>query len=81
MPVGSTASLSDHVQLHSALKNVESTSSFLVNLKKSAPKTFQILSESYGNETLSCAHVFEWHKRFSGVINSVEDDEPAGRPR
>ncbi|GFX40746.1 hypothetical protein TNCV_1218691 [Trichonephila clavipes] len=33
---------------------------------KSAPKTFQILTEAYGDETLSGAGVFKWRKRFSG---------------
>jgi hypothetical protein len=32
---------------------------FLVKMKKSATKTFQLLTEAYG------ARVFEWHKRFS----------------
>ncbi|GFU68715.1 hypothetical protein TNCV_309301 [Trichonephila clavipes] len=30
---------------------------------------------------LSSAHLFEWYKKFSGGRVSVEDDEPAGRPR
>ncbi|GFU83462.1 hypothetical protein TNCV_1346471 [Trichonephila clavipes] len=54
---------------------------FIVKLKKSAAKIFQILTEAYGDEALSRAHVFEWHKWFSGGIDSVEDDEPAGRPK
>ncbi|GFY24183.1 hypothetical protein TNCV_1012361 [Trichonephila clavipes] len=61
-------------------KNVQSTS-FLVKLKKSATKTFQILTETYGDETLSRVDVFEWYKRFPKGRISVEDDEPAGRPR
>ncbi|GFV89708.1 hypothetical protein TNCV_827001 [Trichonephila clavipes] len=40
-----------------------------------------MLTEAYGNETLSPAHLFEWHKRFSGGRDSVEVDEHAGRPR
>ncbi|GFV67800.1 uncharacterized protein TNCV_3546021 [Trichonephila clavipes] len=40
-------------------------------------KTFQILTEAYGDETLSLAHAFEWCKKFSGV----EEDESVGRPR
>ncbi|GFU42743.1 transposable element Tcb2 transposase [Trichonephila clavipes] len=43
---------------------------------KSATKTFQILTEAYGDETLSRAHVFEW---FSGGRDNVEVDDPAGR--
>ncbi|GFU34028.1 hypothetical protein TNCV_639981 [Trichonephila clavipes] len=37
--------------------------------------------QAYGDETLSSAHVIEWYNRFSGGKVSVEDDEPAGRPR
>ncbi|GFX84702.1 hypothetical protein TNCV_725091 [Trichonephila clavipes] len=47
----------------------------------SAPKKFQILTEAYGDKTLSYAHVFEWHKWFSGGRDSVVDDERAGRPK
>ncbi|GFY02494.1 uncharacterized protein TNCV_3503751 [Trichonephila clavipes] len=50
---------------------------FLVKFKKSATKTFQILTEAYGYETLSPAHVFEWHEKFSVGRVSVEDDETA----
>ncbi|GFU32773.1 hypothetical protein TNCV_3543401 [Trichonephila clavipes] len=53
---------------------------FLVKLNKSAAKTFQILTEAYGDETLHSAHVFERYKTFSGRKVSVEDDETAGRP-
>ncbi|GFT66746.1 RNase H domain-containing protein [Trichonephila clavipes] len=42
----------------------------------SATKTLQILTEPYGDKTLSR----EWHKRFSGGKNGVEDDERAERP-
>ncbi|GFU63180.1 hypothetical protein TNCV_3466041 [Trichonephila clavipes] len=54
---------------------------FLVKLKKSVTKTFQILTEAYGDETLYREHVFKWHKRFSGRRDSVEDDERAGCSR
>jgi hypothetical protein len=39
-----------------------------VNIKflvKSAMETFQILTEAYGEECMSRARIFEWHKRFS----------------
>ena len=39
---------------------------FLVKLKKSATETFQLLTEACGEDCMSCARVFEWHKRFSG---------------
>jgi hypothetical protein len=36
---------------------------FLVKLKKSLTETFQLLTESYGEECMSRARVFEWHKK------------------
>ncbi|GFS90144.1 hypothetical protein TNCV_508081 [Trichonephila clavipes] len=53
---------------------------FLVKLKKSARKTFKILIEAYGDETLSSAHVLEWYRRFLGGRVRAED-ERAGCPR
>jgi hypothetical protein len=35
---------------------------FLVKLKKSGTETFQLLTEAYGEECMSCACVFEWHR-------------------
>jgi len=35
---------------------------FLVKLKKTATKTFQLLTEVYGEDCMSHARVFEWHK-------------------
>ncbi|GFW41247.1 hypothetical protein TNCV_1002401 [Trichonephila clavipes] len=40
--------------------------------KKSAMKTFQILTEANGDEILSRVHVFEWHKWFS--VSKGTDD-------
>ncbi|GFT88868.1 hypothetical protein TNCV_906791 [Trichonephila clavipes] len=78
IPVWSTVLLSEHVQLPGKCRiNIR----FLVKLKKSATKTFQILTEAYGDETLSHAHVFEWHKTFSGGWVCVEGDARAGFPR
>ncbi|GFV92314.1 hypothetical protein TNCV_3949241 [Trichonephila clavipes] len=56
---------------------------FPVKLKKSPTKVHlvQILTEAYGDETLSRVQVFEWCKRFSGERVSGEDEEPAGPPR
>jgi hypothetical protein len=53
----------------------------LVKLKKSTTETFQLLTEAYGEDCISCAHVFEWHKRFSEGRESVKDDDRPGRPR
>ncbi|GFW47370.1 hypothetical protein TNCV_335401 [Trichonephila clavipes] len=79
-PSGSTASLSEKAQLHSFVRMLRIHPKFLLRLKKSVMKTFQTLTEAYGDETLSRAHVFECYERFSGRRVSVKD-EPAGRPR
>jgi DNA-directed RNA polymerase sigma subunit (sigma70/sigma32) len=39
-----------------------------------------LLHEVYGEDTLSWARVFEWHRRFLGGREDVEDDEQLGRP-
>jgi hypothetical protein len=41
---------------------------------------FQLLREVNGEDTLSRARVFEWHRRFLGGREDVEDDERPGRP-
>ncbi|GFX52485.1 hypothetical protein TNCV_4325011 [Trichonephila clavipes] len=79
-PVGSTVSLSEHVQLHSAGK-MSNQHQVSCEIKKLVTKTFQKLTENYGDETLFGAHVFEWYKRFSGGRICVEDDEHAGYTR
>ncbi|GFY24891.1 uncharacterized protein TNCV_2690821 [Trichonephila clavipes] len=48
--------------------------------KKSVTETFQTLTKAYGDKILYCAHVFQWHKRFSGGRGNVEGDERAGHP-
>ena len=53
---------------------------FLVKLKNSSTKTFKLLTEAYGEDCMSRALVFEWHKRFSESRESVKDDARPGRP-
>jgi predicted transcriptional regulator len=53
---------------------------FLAKLKKTDTKTYQLLREVYGEDTLSRARVFEWHRRLLGGREDVEDDERLGRP-
>ncbi|XP_022175304.1 putative uncharacterized protein FLJ37770 [Myzus persicae] len=53
---------------------------FLVKLKKTAAESFRMLCEVYGEECLSKARVFEWHKRFCSGRKDVEDDDRSGRP-
>jgi 3'-phosphoadenosine 5'-phosphosulfate sulfotransferase len=52
----------------------------LAKLKTTATETYQLLREVYQEDTLSRARVFEWHKRFLGGREDVEDDERSGRP-
>ncbi|GFX55440.1 hypothetical protein TNCV_267281 [Trichonephila clavipes] len=51
-----------------------------MKLKKSATKISHILTDAYGDKTLMhmCLNGI---RAFSGGKVSVEDDEPAGRPR
>jgi len=51
---------------------------FLVKLKKSATETFQLVTEAYGDDCMSHARVFEWHKRFSEGRESLKDDDRPG---
>jgi hypothetical protein len=52
---------------------------FLSKLKKTATETYQLLREVCGEDTLSWARVFEWHRRFLGGREDMEDDERPGR--
>ncbi|GFW02821.1 hypothetical protein TNCV_3732211 [Trichonephila clavipes] len=52
-PIGSTASLSEHVQLHSA---GERSNQHLV--KKSAMKSFKILTEAFGDQNFASCICF-----------------------
>src|SRR5215469_13423761 len=67
----------ENVGLKSERVNIK----FLVKLKKSATETFHLLTEAYGEDCMSRARVFEWHKRFSEGRESVKDDGRSGRPR
>jgi histone-lysine N-methyltransferase SETMAR len=52
---------------------------FLVKLKKSPTECFEMLKEVFGDNYMSCARVFEWHRRFSEGREEVEEDERPGR--
>ena len=43
-------------------------------------ETFQLLTEPYGEDCMSHACVFEWHKRFSEGRESLKDDDHPCRP-
>jgi hypothetical protein len=53
---------------------------FCVKLGKTATETSQLLRDTYGDEALPRARVFEWHRRFVSGRVSVEDDTRSGRP-
>jgi hypothetical protein len=52
-----------------------------VKLKKSVKGSFQLLTEAYGEDCMSRAQIFEWHKRFSEGRESVKYDDRSDRPR
>jgi len=50
---------------------------FLVKMKKSVMKTFQLLTEAYSADCVSRAYMFEWHKRFSeGRESLIQSSRP-----
>ena len=52
---------------------------FLVNLGKGPTDCLKLLHEVYGEATMSCVHLFEWHKHFTSGHEDVEDDPKSGR--
>jgi len=52
---------------------------FCVKLGESATVTYQKLQRAYGENSLSRAQVFRWHKSFSEGREQVEDEPHAGR--
>ena len=53
---------------------------FLVKLGKKPTECVEMLHIVYGDDCMSCARVFEWHKRFKSGREDVEDDPKSGRP-
>ena len=53
---------------------------FLAKLGKTSSKSFAMLQQVYGEETMSRTRAFEWHKRFKEGWEEVEDDPRSGRP-
>jgi hypothetical protein len=53
---------------------------FLAKLNKTATEMYQLLRDVYGEDTLSRARIFEWHRRVLGGREDVEDEERPGRP-
>ena len=53
---------------------------FCLKLGKTTTETLQLLRDAYGDEALSRARVFGWHRRFALGRVSVVDDTRSGRP-
>jgi hypothetical protein len=53
---------------------------FCVKLSKSPTKTLEMISEVFGEHSLSRTVVFEWHSRVKAGRVSVEVDERSVRP-
>ena len=53
---------------------------FLVKRGKNPTECLEMLQNGYGDDCMSRARVFEWHKRFKSGREDVEDDLKSGRP-
>jgi transposase len=53
---------------------------FCVKLNETATETFERLKRAYGDDVLSKAQVFRWHKAFKEERENVEDEHRSGRP-
>ena len=53
---------------------------FCVKLGRNGAQTFEMLRTAFGEQCLSCACIFEWHKRFKEGWDSVDDNPRSGRP-
>ena len=69
-----------NVQLIRMTQEQRTNIKFLTKLGKSATETLSLLQQAYGEECMSRARVFEWHKRFREGREEVEDDPKSGRP-
>jgi hypothetical protein len=53
---------------------------FCSNLGESATETQAVIRQVFGEESMSCTWVFEWHAHFKAGWTSIEDDQHTGRP-
>ena len=54
---------------------------FCFKLGKNATETYGMLQTAFEPSYMNQASVFEWHKRFKEVRESVRDDERCGRSK
>jgi len=53
---------------------------FCVKLGRNDAETFEMLRTAFGEQCLSRACIFKWHKRFKEGRDSVDDNPRSGRP-
>jgi hypothetical protein len=64
----------------SRFQNGTAAITFCVKLKKTAPKTFEMLKRAYSEECLPRTSVFEWHKKFKEGREWLQNNEREGCP-
>jgi hypothetical protein len=52
---------------------------FCVKLGRNVVETFEMLRIAFGEQCLSRARIFKWHKRFKVGRDSVDDNPQSGR--
>ena len=52
---------------------------FLVKLKKTPTESLKMLQEAHGDQAMSRARVFKWHRRFRESEEDMEDKPRSGR--
>jgi hypothetical protein len=53
---------------------------FCANLGKSVMEIVAMIRQAFGEESMSCTWVFEWHAQFKACRTYIEDDQHTGRP-
>lgn len=53
---------------------------FCVLIWKSFSRTFQVLTEAYGNKVMKTSQMYDWHKYFYGGHPNTEDNPCSGNP-
>jgi len=61
-------------------KGTASVHQICASLWKSAMETLTMIQQAFGDQSLSCAQVFQWHAWFKTGRTSVDDAEHTGRP-
>jgi len=49
-------------------------------LGKTAVETVKMMRQVYGDNCLSRAQIFRWYARFTGGVETIEDETRPGRP-